>query len=298
MTAFLRYSSRSELGLLEDCPTDVRSEIRAVFGDLRDPESVRAAVRDADVVFHLGALVGIPYSYEGPRQYVDTNIAGTLNVLEAVRALAVPRMVHTSTSEVYGTPLYTPIDEKHPLQGQSPYSATKIGADKIAESFWHSFELPVAILRPFNTFGPRQSPRAILPTIIGQALNGSTVRLGSLDPIRDMNFVSDTVDGFLAIARSDRALGQAVNVGSGRGLTVREMVAAVGAVVGKDLQVEVEPNRVRPANSEIERLVADASLARELFGWQSRTPFETGLRTTIDWFASRTPVRDPTRYFV
>ena len=298
MTAFLRYSSRSELGLLEDCPTDVRSEIRAVFGDLRDPESVRAAVRDADVVFHLGALVGIPYSYEGPRQYVDTNIAGTLNVLEAVRALAVPRMVHTSTSEVYGTPLYTPIDEKHPLQGQSPYSATKIGADKIAESFWRSFELPVAILRPFNTFGPRQSPRAILPTIIGQALNGSTVRLGSLDPIRDMNFVSDTVDGFLAIARSDRALGQVANVGSGRGLTVREMVAAVGAVVGKDLQVEVEPNRVRPANSEIERLVADASLARELFGWQSRTPFETGLRTTIDWFAARTPVRDPTRYFV
>jgi len=181
VTAFLRYSSRSELGLLEDCPADVRSEIRVVFGDLRDPESVTAAVRGAEVVFHLGALVGIPYSYEGPRQYVDTNIGGSLNVLEAVRALDVSRLVHTSTSEVYGTPLYTPIDEKHPLQGQSPYSATKIGADKIAESFWRSFEVAVAILRPFNTFGPRQSPRAILPTIIGQALNGSTVRLGSLE---------------------------------------------------------------------------------------------------------------------
>ena len=298
VTAFLRYNSRSELGLLDDCPTEIRAELRTVWGDLRDPESVRGAFRKAEVVFHLGALVGIPYSYQSPRQYVDANVVGTLNVLEAARAADVTKLVQTSTSEVYGTPLYTPIDEKHPLQGQSPYSATKIGADKLAESFWRSFDLPVAILRPFNTFGPRQSPRAILPTIIGQAMRGTTIRLGSLETVRDMNFVGDTVDGFLGIAQCKPAVGRVVNVGSGRGLTVREMVEAVGDAFGKSLTVESEPDRVRPANSEIEKLIADASLARELFGWRSATSFGTGLRQTIDWFAATDRIRDPARYVV
>jgi NAD dependent epimerase/dehydratase len=298
VTAFLRYNSRSELGLLDDCPAEIREKVRVVWGDLRDPDSVRAAFREADVVFHLGALVGIPYSYESPRQYVDANIVGTLNVLEAARQLGVTRVVHTSTSEVYGSPLYTPIDEKHPLQGQSPYSATKIAADKLAESFWRSYELPVTTLRPFNTFGPRQSPRAILPTIIGQALGGTRIQLGSLDPIRDMNFVGDTVDGFLGIARCDDALGQVVNIGSGRGIAVREMVEAVGRAFGKELTVELESNRVRPAKSEVVKLIANPTLAQQLFGWRSHTTFESGLRTTIDWFAAKSPSRDPAKYFV
>jgi len=298
VTAFLRYSSRSELGLLDDSPEDIRDQIKFVWSDLRDGDSVRRALDGAAVVFHLGALVGIPYSYESPRQYVDANIVGTLNVLEAVRQLEIPRLVHTSTSEVYGSPLYTPIDENHPLQGQSPYSASKIAADKIAESFWRSYRVPVATLRPFNTFGPRQSPRAILPTIIGQALRRTTIQLGSLEPVRDMNFVGDTVDGFLGIARCDEALGQVVNVGSGRGLSVRDMVKAVANAIGKELTVEVEENRVRPENSEIVKLIADSSRAQKLFGWRSATSFESGLQQTIDWFSARTQSPDPARYFV
>lgn len=297
-TAFLRYNSRTEKGLIEECPADVRDQIRLVWGDLRDPDSVRRALDRADVVFHLGALVGIPYSYESPRQYVDANVLGTLNVLEAARAADVGRIVQTSTSEVYGTPLYTPIDEKHPLQGQSPYSATKIGADKLAESFWRTYSLPVATLRPFNTFGPRQSSRAILPTIIRQALKESHIRLGSLAPIRDMNFVTDTVDGFLRIAKCDAALGRVVNIGSGRGQTVGSMVEGVSKALGKRLQVIEDPDRVRPANSEVEELIADASLANELFGWRSATTFDDGLIATIDYFSHRPDAHDPATYTV
>ena len=297
-TAFLRYNSRSETGLLEECPSDVRAQIRTVWGDLRDPDSVRRALQGAEIVFHLGALVGIPYSYEAPRQYVDVNVVGTLNVLEAARAAGVGRLVHTSTSEVYGTPLYTPIDEKHPLQGQSPYSATKIGADKLAESFWRTYNLPVATLRPFNTFGPRQSSRAILPTIIRQALVDPVLRLGSLAPIRDMNFVADTVDGFIRIARSDDAIGRVVNVGSGRGITVGSMVEGVSRVLGKALKVTADPDRVRPPKSEVDELIADPSLALELFGWRSATTFESGLESTIDWFSHKSLGHDPARYTV
>jgi len=251
-----------------------------------------------DVVFHLGALIGIPYSYESPRQYVDANILGTLNVLEGVRSGGVGRMVQTSTSEVYGTPIYTPIDEKHPLQGQSPYSASKIGADKLAESFWRTYKLPVATLRPFNTFGPRQSARAILPTIIRQALKGSEIRLGSLTPIRDMNYVGDTVDGFIRIALSDAALGSVVNIGSGRGLTVGEMVDGVSKALGKKITVLQDPDRVRPPSSEVEALIADATLAHELFGWSSVTPFEEGLQRTIDWHSDKRLDLDPAQYLV
>jgi NAD dependent epimerase/dehydratase len=297
-TAYLRYNSRSEAGLIDECPAEIRSEIHMVWGDLRDPDSVRRALHRADVVFHLGALVGIPYSYESPRQYVDANILGTLNVLEAARAGEVGRVVQTSTSEVYGTPLYTPIDEKHPLQGQSPYSATKIGSDKLAESFWRTYQVPVATLRPFNTFGPRQSARAILPTIIQQALKSSEIRLGSLTPIRDMNYVGDTVDGFIRIASSDAALGRVVNIGSGQGLTVGEMVDGVAKALGRKLNVVNDPDRVRPPNSEVEALIADATLAHELFGWSSDTPFEEGLRRTIEWFSEKRLELDPARYLV
>jgi len=297
-TAFLRYNSRSEAGLLDECPAAVRSEIHMVWGDLRDPDNVRKALQGADVVFHLGALVGIPYSYESPRQYVDANVLGTLNVLEAVRAGQAGRMVQTSTSEVYGTPIYTPIDEKHPLQGQSPYSATKIGADKLAESFWRTYKLPVATLRPFNTFGPRQSARAILPTIIRQALKGSEIRLGSLTPIRDMNYVGDTVDGFIRIASSDAALGRVVNIGSGLGLTVGEMVEGVSTALGKKITVVNDPDRMRPQSSEVEALIADATLAKQLFGWSSVTPFEDGLKRTIEWFSQKRLDLDPAKYLV
>jgi dTDP-glucose 4,6-dehydratase len=297
-TAFLRYNSRSDAGLLDECPAEIRGEIHTVWGDLCDPDSVRKLLQKADVVFHLGALVGIPYSYESPRQYVDANILGTLNVLEAVRAGEVGRMVQTSTSEVYGTPIYTPIDEKHPLQGQSPYSASKIGADKLAESFWRTYRLPVATLRPFNTFGPRQSARAILPTIIRQALMGSEIKLGSLKPIRDMNYVGDTVDGFIRIASSDAALGRVVNIGSGRGLTVGEMVECVSKAVGRKLTVKDDPDRVRPPSSEVDTLIADATLAHELFGWSSVTPFEEGLKRTIEWLSEKRLDHDPAKYLV
>ena len=297
-TAFLRYNSRSESGLIDECPADIRSEIQLFWGDLRDPDSVRRAIQKTDVVFHLGALVGIPYSYESPRQYVDANVLGTLNVLEAARASEVGRIVQTSTSEVYGTPIYTPIDEKHPLQGQSPYAATKIGADKLAESFWRTYKLPVATIRPFNTFGPRQSARAILPTIIRQALKDSEIRLGSLTPIRDMNFVADTVDGFIRIASCDAALGRVVNVGSGRGLTVGQMVEGVSRTLGRQFKVVDDPDRVRPPTSEVEELIADATLATQLFGWRSATPFEEGLKRTIEWFSEKQLNLDPAKYLV
>jgi NAD dependent epimerase/dehydratase len=296
--AFLHYNSRSDIGLLKECPADIRDEIHVVWGDLRDPDSVRRVLNQAEIVFHLGALVGIPYSYVAPRQYVETNVLGTLNILEAARAAEVGRVVQTSTSEVYGTPMYTPIDEKHPLQGQSPYAATKIGADKLAESFWRTYNLPVATLRPFNTFGPRQSSRAILPTIVRQAQTKSDIRLGNLAPIRDMNFVADTVDGFLRIAHCDAAIGRVVNVGSGRGLTVSQMVEGVSKALGKELKVVADPDRVRPPNSEVEELIADATLAQELFQWRSATPFEDGLKATIEWLSQKDHGHDPAKYIV
>jgi NAD dependent epimerase/dehydratase len=288
VTAYLRYNSGAAVGALRHLPDDVRAQIRIVFGDLRDADHVRDTVMGKDLVFHLGALIAIPYSYQAPRQYVDTNVIGTLNVLQAARLAETPRIVHTSTSEVYGTPRYVPIDEAHPLQGQSPYSATKIAADKLAESFFLSFQLPVATIRPFNTYGPRQSLRAVLPTIIRQALRGERVYLGSTDPVRDLNFVGDTVDAFLAIADSDAAVGRVLNIGTGQGLSVKEMVQAAGDVLGKKLTIITDQERVRPAGSEVERLIANASQAKTLLGWTPATPFATGLRTTIDWF-SREP---------
>ncbi len=281
VTAFVRYTSTGRWGWLEDSPA--KNDIEVVLGDIRDSLSVREAMHGRDVVFHLAALIGIPYSYHAPQSYLHTNLEGTLNVLQAARELGTRRVVCTSTSEVYGTALYVPIDEKHPLQGQSPYSATKIGADKLAESYYLSFGLPVAIARPFNTYGPRQSARAVIPTLITQALTGSEIRLGSLLPTRDFNFVEDTVEGFIATAGSERAIGQAINFGTGVEISIADLAIMVGGLLGKELNLVAEEQRVRPSNSEVVRLCADAAKARELLGWSPRFPLQEGLQRTIEW---------------
>jgi NAD dependent epimerase/dehydratase len=248
-----------------------------------DRDSVRAAMTGTEVVFHLAALIAIPYSYQAPASYVRTNVNGTLNVLQAAHELGVGRVVHTSTSEVYGTARYVPIDEAHPLQGQSPYSASKIGADKMAEAFACSFEVPVVTVRPFNTFGPRQSARAVIPTIITQCLTGSTVRLGSLTPTRDLNFVSDTVDGFVKAAVAPNAVGQTINLGSGREISVGDLAKLIGELAGRPVVVECDPDRLRPTGSEVERLLADNRRAKELLDWSPTIGLEEGLRRTIAW---------------
>jgi len=280
--AFVHYNSRSDWGNLELVPAETRDQIEVVLGDITDPFGVRRAVDDRAVVFHLAALIGIPYSYIAPQSYVETNVTGTLNVLEAVRSTGA-RMVHTSTSETYGTAQYTPIDEKHPLQGQSPYSASKIGADKMAESYWRSFETQVATLRPFNTFGPRQSLRAVIPTVIAQALSGTEVRLGSLTPVRDFTFVGDTARAFVAVAEHDAALGQTLNAGNGQGITIGSLASLILELLGSDARVEAADERVRPDASEVHELVADASRLTELTGWTPRTTLREGLEQVIEF---------------
>jgi NAD dependent epimerase/dehydratase len=280
-SAFVRYSSTSSRGWLERSQN--AEGIEFVFGDIRDADGVRRALRGVDTVFHLAALIGIPYSYEAPESYVATNIGGTLNVLQAAREHGVRCVVQTSTSEVYGSAQYTPIDEAHPLQGQSPYSATKIGADKLAESFHLSFGLPVVTVRPFNTFGPRQSARAIVPTLITQCLEGDRVRVGNLDPTRDLNFVANTVEGFLAAASSPAAIGQTVNLGSGREIRIGDLLTLITELVGRRVRIEVDEQRIRPVRSEVSQLLADNARARELLGWQPRVSLEQGLEQTIAW---------------
>ena len=282
--AYVHYNSRNDWGNLELIGADVKSQIDVVTGDITDPFSVRAAVKGCDTVFHLSSLIAIPYSYVAPQSYVSTNVQGAINVLQAARDESVDRVVHTSTSECYGTARYVPIDEKHPLQGQSPYSASKIGADMIAESYWRSFGLPVAILRPFNTFGPRQSARAVIPTIIAQALKGGPVKLGSLTPTRDMNYVENTVEGFLAAARSPRAVGEVINCGSGREIAVGELARLIIDMVGSQSEVICDDQRIRPGNSEVERLLASNAKAAEVLDWTPRVSLEDGLARTIEWF--------------
>jgi dTDP-glucose 4,6-dehydratase len=296
--AFVRYNSRRDVGLLAQLPPELQAAIDIVAGDLRDGEAVRAAMGGIDVVFHLGALIAIPYSYIHPREVVETNVLGTLNVLVAARDLGTARVVHTSTSEVYGTAIYTPIDEAHPLQGQSPYSASKIGADKIAESFHRSFGLPVATLRPFNTYGPRQSARAVIPTIITQALVSDHLRLGALDPRRDFTFVSDTVDAFLRAGSSEAALGQEINAGSGSTVSIGELAQMILVLVGRELPIVCEDERLRPPRSEVMHLHASAFKARELIGWQPRIPLEEGLHRTIDWIRDHLELYRPGNYEV
>jgi dTDP-glucose 4,6-dehydratase len=283
VTAFVRYNSAGRWGWLDE--SDLADEMRVVPGDISDDECVRRAMQGQEAVFHLAALISIPYSYEAPRSYVQANVVGTLNVLQAARDLGTERMVHTSTSEVYGTAIYVPIDERHPLQGQSPYSASKIGADKIAESFHSSFGTPVVTVRPFNTFGPRQSARAVIPTIVTQALAGEEIALGSLHPTRDLNYVSNTVDGFLACAAHPEALGRTFNLGSSREIAIGDLAELIGTLLGKPIRVRADERRQRPESSEVERLLADFSLARELLGWTPKVPLEEGLSHTIDWIA-------------
>ena len=282
--AFIRYNGRDDRGWLGALDADVRDAVEVQRGDLKDPEAVRRAVEGRAWVFHLGALIAIPYSYQNPLDVVQTNVLGTAHVLDACRAsAALERAVLTSTSEVYGTAQYTPIDERHPLRGQSPYAATKIASDALGESYFRSFGLPVTTLRPFNTFGPRQSARAIVPTIISQALTRSTLKLGSLETRRDLTYVKDTSAGFMAIAACDAAVGRTVNIGRGEDVSIGDLVALIGRLLGKELRVETDPARLRPAASEVGRLLAGTALATELWGWRPNYTLEAALAETIAW---------------
>jgi len=260
-----------------------RENLEIIHGDVRDYESVLKAAENIDVIFHLAALIGIPYSYHSPRSYLHTNIDGTLNVLEAARRQGIERLVCTSTSEVYGSAVYVPIDENHPLQGQSPYSATKIGADKIAESYLLSFGLPLSIARPFNTYGPRQSSRAVIPTIITQALTQTSVKLGNLNTSRDFNFVSDTVDGFIAIAETDAAVGKTLNIGSGIETSILDLTKIIFDLIGENRPVDVEEERLRPEASEVDRLCANCDRLQQLTTWKPKVQLREGLLRTIEW---------------
>jgi NAD dependent epimerase/dehydratase len=293
--ALVHYKPYAERGWL----AGREDEIDIQAGDVRDAGRVLDVVEGCEVVFHLAALIGIPYSYVAPESYVQTNVMGTQNVAAACRRADVKRMVHTSTSETYGTARRVPIDETHPLQPQSPYSASKIGADMMALSFHHAFDLPVAVVRPFNTYGPRQSARAVIPTILGQLHSGAReIRLGATTPTRDFNYVDDTVRGFLAVAESDQALGQVVNIGSGREIAVGALIELLIEITGHDARVVTDADRVRPAGSEVERLLADITRAREWTGWEPQVPLEEGLRRTSDWIRDHLDTVDPTRYQV
>ncbi len=288
--AFVFYNSFGHWGWLDQSPDDIKSQLDIFAGDIRDPHGVRTAMKGCDVVLHLAALIGIPYSYHSPDSYVDTNIRGTLNLLQAARDLDIEKFIQTSTSEVYGTAQFVPITEKHPLQGQSPYSATKIGADQIAFSFYNAFETPVSIIRPFNTYGPRQSARAVIPTVITQIANGNkTIKLGSLSPTRDFNYVADTVNGFIAAATSDKSLGEIINLGSHFEISIGDTVALIAELMNQEINIETDEIRSRPKNSEVERLWADNSKAKALIGWSPQQAgiegLKNGLRKTIEWFS-------------
>jgi NAD dependent epimerase/dehydratase len=287
--AFVLYNSFGSWGWLDRCAADVKGQFDVIAGDIRDPHGVRDAMRGCDVVLHLAALIAIPFSYNSPNTYVDTNVIGTLNVLQAARELGVKRLVHTSTSEVYGTARFVPITEEHPLQGQSPYSATKIAADQLAYSFFASFDLPVVIVRPFNTYGPRQSARAVIPTIITQIANGRReIKLGSVSPTRDFNYVHDTVAGFLAALCSGGGLGEVVNLGSNFEISIGDTASLIAEAMGANVEIITDDARLRPENSEVERLWADNTKASKLFGWKpeygGREGFRRGLVETAEWF--------------
>jgi len=294
--AFVHYNSMGAAGWLDE--STVRDDIEVVAGDITDRDAVLEAMKGVEVVFHLAALIAIPYSYNAPASYVRTNIEGTLNVLQSARAHGVQRVVHTSTSEVYGTARLVPIGEDHPLQGQSPYSASKIGADKIAEAFNLSFELPVVTVRPFNTFGPRQSARAVIPTIISQCLARETVRLGNLQPTRDLNYISNTTEGFLLAGSAPNAVGQTINLGSGREISIEELARTIIRLINPEVRIERDEHRVRPGGSEVERLLADNTVAQTLLGWKPSIDLEEGLQLTIDWMREHLDRYRPHDYVV
>ncbi|MBE0417162.1 MAG: SDR family NAD(P)-dependent oxidoreductase [Coriobacteriia bacterium] len=288
VTAFCYYNSFDSRGWLDESPSEVTDEVRVVMGDVRDPHAVRDALAGFDVAFHLAALIGIPFSYQAPDSYLETNVKGTLNILRAAHDLCLERVLVTSTSEVYGTARYVPIDEAHPRQGQSPYSASKIAADSMAEAFHRSFALPVVIARPFNTYGPRQSARAVIPTIVSQLLQGAEqLRLGSLAATRDLTFVSDTCEGLIALASADGAVGRDVNLGTGNEISIGDLARLVMELAGRSVPIVVEDSRLRPDGSEVERLVSDNSLAREIAGWSPRVSLHEGLERTLEWFGDQ-----------
>lgn len=297
--AFVRYNSRNDWGLLKLLPREKLNEIEVIAGDLRDIDAVRHAAEKAEVIFHLGSLIAIPYSYIHPRETIETNVMAALNIMSVARETGAERIIHTSTSEVYGTAGYVPIDESHPLQGQSPYSASKIGADMVAESFRRSFELPVAILRPFNTFGPRQSARAVIPTIIAQALGPAPqIVLGSLHPTRDYTYVDDIVDGFVKVAESPDSIGETINLGSNFEVSIADITQKVMSIAGVSKQVILDAGRIRPGKSEVERLWCDNTKAKRLLAWEPKISFEEGLSLTIRWMSDNMGLYKPELYNV
>jgi len=286
--AFVFYNSFNSWGWLDSFPEEIKNKIEIFAGDIRDPNGIRVAMESCDTVFHLAALIGIPFSYHSPDSYVDTNIKGTLNILQAAKLLNTKRVLVTSTSEVYGTAQYVPIDEKHPFQGQSPYSATKIGADRIAESFFRSFELPVTIVRPFNTYGPRQSARAVIPTIISQLLNGiEEIILGDLTPIRDFVFVKDTVNGFIEIAKSQKTIGEEINIATQSEISIGDLAQTIINIINPQAKIICDKQRIRPEKSEVKRLCGSNEKLKKLTNWQQIYFLKDGLKETIDWFSNK-----------
>ncbi|MER2076735.1 NAD-dependent 4,6-dehydratase LegB [Psychrobacillus psychrotolerans] len=289
--AFVYYNSFNSWGWIDQSSNEIKKDLDVFAGDIRDPHGIKEAMKGCTHVLNLAALIAIPYSYHSPDTYVDTNIKGTLNVVQAARELNIEKVVHTSTSEVYGTAQYVPIDENHPLQGQSPYSASKIGADQMALSFYKSFDTPVSIIRPFNTYGPRQSARAVIPTIIGQLAAGTTnIKLGAISPTRDFNFVKDTVNGFISIMNSDKSNGEVINIGSNYEVSIGETAEIIADIMNVKLTIETDEQRIRPGKSEVERLWADNQKAKEILGWEpnygGRAGLRRGLEETIEWFTN------------
>ncbi len=282
---FVRYNSRNDWGFIDVLSNEVKKELEIIPGDLRDIDFLKTITQNVNVIFHLGAIIAIPYSYLHPRETIETNIMGTLNILTAARRNNVEKIVQTSTSEVYGTAQYVPIDEKHSLSGQSPYSASKIGADKIAESFYLAFNLPVSIIRPFNTFGPRQSSRAVIPTIITQALTNNIVSLGATHPTRDFTYVTDTVNGFIKIAESNKSIGEVINIGSNYEISIGDLANKIISLIDREVTLEYDSNRSRPTRSEVNRLWADNSKAKNLVGWKPEISLDEGLKRTIKWIS-------------
>ena len=294
--AFVLYNSFNSWGWLDYAEPEIKRSLDIFSGDVRDPHGVKQAMKGCDVVFHLAALIGIPYSYHSPDTYIDTNVKGTLNIVQAARELGVAKVLHTSTSEVYGTARFVPITEEHPLQGQSPYSASKIGADQIAMSFYLSFGTPVSIVRPFNTYGPRQSARAVIPTVITQIASGSRkIKLGAMHPTRDFNYVKDTVNGFIAIAESDKTVGEVINIGSNYEVSIGDTVKLIAELMNEEIDIDTDTQRIRPENSEVERLWAENAKAKKLTGWEpaygQREGFKRGLQETIAWFRNPENIR-------
>jgi len=295
---FLRYNSRGDSGFVSEFPQGLMDSIEVYYGELRELETIKNVMKDIEVVFNLAALVGIPYSYKHPQEVVETNTVGTLNVLTAAKDEGVKKFVQTSTSEVYGSARYVPIDEKHELQPQSPYSASKIGADALALSFYHSFGMPVAVIRPFNTYGPRQSARAVIPTIITQTLAGKEVHLGSTHVTRDFTYISDTVEGFIRIARSEKSTGEVINIGSGTEISIADLTKTIFRIVGGNFTLKTDSKRKRPSKSEVTRLWADNTKAKTLIGWSPKVPLKEGIKKTVEYISGNMDRYNPTEYVI